>query len=63
VRALLVANPHATTTTAAGRDVIARAMAGEVKLDVLQTERRGHAAEADRTEERRVGKEGRAVCR
>ena len=46
MRALLVANPHATTTTAAGRDVIARAMAGEVKLDVLQTERRGHAAEA-----------------
>jgi diacylglycerol kinase family enzyme len=46
VRALLVANPHATTTTAAGRDVIARAMAGEFKLDVLQTEHRGHAAEA-----------------
>lgn len=46
MRALLVANPHATTTTAAGRDVIARAMASEVKLDVLQTERRGHAAEA-----------------
>jgi diacylglycerol kinase family enzyme len=46
VRALLVANPHATTTTAAGRDVIARAMASEVKLDVLETERRGHAAEA-----------------
>ena len=36
MRALLVANPHATTTTAAGRDVIARAMAGEVKLDVLR---------------------------
>ncbi len=46
MRALLVANPHATTTTAAGRDVIARALAGEVKLDVLETERRGHAAEA-----------------
>ncbi|HEY0814404.1 MAG TPA: diacylglycerol kinase family protein [Pseudonocardia sp.] len=46
MRALLVVNPHATTTTAAGRDVIARAMAGEVKLDVLETERRGHAAEA-----------------
>jgi diacylglycerol kinase family enzyme len=46
VRALLVANPHATTTTAAGRDVIARAMASEVKLDVVSTERRGHAAEA-----------------
>lgn len=46
MRALLVANPHATTTTAAGRDVIARAMAGGVKLDVLETEGRGHAAEA-----------------
>lgn len=46
MRALLVANPHATTTTAAGRDVIARALAGEVKLDVLETECRGHAAEA-----------------
>lgn len=46
MRALLVANPHATTTTAAGRDVIARAIAGEVKLDVVATERRGHAAEA-----------------
>jgi diacylglycerol kinase family enzyme len=46
VRALLVANPHATTTTDAGRDVIARAMAGEVKLDVLETEHRGHAADA-----------------
>lgn len=46
MRALLVVNPHATTTTAAGRDVIALAMAGEVKLDVLETERRGHAADA-----------------
>jgi diacylglycerol kinase family enzyme len=46
VRALLVANPHATTTTDAGRDVIARAMASEVKLDVLETEHRGHAADA-----------------
>lgn len=41
-----MANPHATTTSAAGRDVIARAMASELKLDVLETAHRGHAAEA-----------------
>lgn len=46
MRALLVVNPHATTTTVPGRDVIARAMASEVKLDVLETAHRGHAAEA-----------------
>lgn len=46
VRALLVVNPHATTTTAAGRDVLARALASELKLDVIETTHRGHAAEA-----------------
>lgn len=46
VRALLVVNPHATATTAAGRDVLAHALASELKLDVLQTRYRGHAAEA-----------------
>jgi diacylglycerol kinase family enzyme len=46
VRALLVVNPHATSTTAAGRDVLAHALASELKLDVLQTQYRGHAAEA-----------------
>ena len=45
VRALLVANPSATTTTAAGRDVIAHALASEIKLDVVATRYRGHAAE------------------
>lgn len=45
VRALLVANPSATTTTAAGRDVIAYALASEVKLEVVATRYRGHAAE------------------
>ena len=45
VRALLVANPSATTTTAAGRDVIAHALASEVKLEVVATRYRGHAAE------------------
>jgi diacylglycerol kinase family enzyme len=46
VRALLVVNPNATTTTAAGRDVLAHALASELKLDVLVTRYRGHAAEA-----------------
>jgi diacylglycerol kinase family enzyme len=46
VRALLVVNPRATTTTSAGRDVLAHALASELKLDVLQTRYRGHAAEA-----------------
>lgn len=49
VRALLVANPSATTTTAAGRDVIAHALASELKLETVATRYRGHAAElADR---------------
>lgn len=46
MRALLVVNPHATTTTAAGRDVLAHALASELKLDVVETRYRGHAAEA-----------------
>jgi diacylglycerol kinase family enzyme len=46
VRALLVVNPNATSTTAAGRDVLAHALASELKLDVLLTRYRGHAAEA-----------------
>jgi diacylglycerol kinase family enzyme len=44
VRALLVVNPHATTTTPGGRDVITQALGSELKLDVLETEHRGHAA-------------------
>lgn len=46
MRALLVVNPQATSTTPAGRDVLAHALASELKLDVLQTRYRGHAAEA-----------------
>jgi diacylglycerol kinase family enzyme len=41
-----VVNPHATATTAAGRDVLAHALASDVKLDVLETSHRGHAADA-----------------
>ena len=46
MRALLVVNPQATATTAAGRDVLAHALASDVKLDVLETSYRGHARDA-----------------
>ncbi|WP_214404175.1 diacylglycerol/lipid kinase family protein [Pseudonocardia lacus] len=46
MRALLVVNPNATTTTPGGRDVITRALGSELKLDVLETTCRGHAARA-----------------
>src|SRR5436190_8099839 len=45
MRALLVVNPKATTTSARGRDVLARALRSEVDLAVEYTRRRGHAAE------------------
>ena len=49
MRALLVANPSATTTTPAGQDVITHALASELKLEAVATRYRGHAAElADR---------------
>lgn len=44
MRAVLVVNPNATTTTAAGRRLIAEALASEVALDVVDTTHRGHAA-------------------
>ena len=43
MRALLVVNPKATATTRGARDVLAQALANAVKLDVVQTEARGHA--------------------
>lgn len=45
MRALLVVNPKATTTSARARDVLAHALASEVKLDVAETTHRGHATE------------------
>jgi diacylglycerol kinase family enzyme len=45
MRALLVVNPHATTTSARARDVLARALGSDLKVDVAETERRGHAIE------------------
>ncbi|MGH3661250.1 MAG: diacylglycerol/lipid kinase family protein [Micromonosporaceae bacterium] len=49
MRALLVVNPKATTTSSRGQDVLARALRSEVDLEVEYTRRRGHAAELART--------------
>jgi len=49
VRALLIVNPHATTTTPAGRDRLAHALGGAVALTVAHTTHRGHAAELARS--------------
>lgn len=45
LRALLLHNPHATTTDHRLRDVIASALSSAVDLDVRATEQRGHATE------------------
>jgi len=42
VRALLIVNPHATSTTRLHRDVIARALASAVELEIVETRYRGH---------------------
>jgi diacylglycerol kinase family enzyme len=44
MRALLVVNPMATTTTERGRDVLVRALRSAVEVEVAYTRRRGHAA-------------------
>ncbi|HEY6480823.1 MAG TPA: diacylglycerol kinase family protein [Streptosporangiaceae bacterium] len=43
MRALLIVNPHATSTTRLRRDVIARALASAVELEIVETRYRGHA--------------------
>ena len=43
MRALLIVNPHATSTTQLRRDVIVRALSSAVELEVVQTRYRGHA--------------------
>ncbi|GAA3045619.1 diacylglycerol kinase family protein [Streptomyces olivoverticillatus] len=48
MRALLVVNPSATTTSARTRDVLAHALASDLKLDVATTEYRGHARDLAR---------------
>ncbi|MDI2128089.1 diacylglycerol/lipid kinase family protein [Yinghuangia seranimata] len=48
MRALLVVNPKATTTSERTRDVLAHALASDLKLDVAVTGHRGHATELAR---------------
>jgi diacylglycerol kinase family enzyme len=48
MRAVLVVNPAATTASAHTREVITRALGSELKLDVVATTHRGHAAELAR---------------
>jgi diacylglycerol kinase family enzyme len=45
MRALVVVNPAATATTPKVRDVLVRALASELKIDLAETEHRGHARE------------------
>ncbi|MET3803718.1 diacylglycerol kinase family enzyme [Nakamurella sp. UYEF19] len=45
MRAMMIVNPHATATTERRRDLLAHALAAEVRLVVAQTDGRGHAAE------------------
>jgi diacylglycerol kinase family enzyme len=48
MRALLVVNPAATTTSARRRDVLLHALASEMKLEAVTTEYRGHARDLGR---------------
>lgn len=43
MRALLIVNPHATSTTQFRQDVIVRALSSAVELEVVETRYRGHA--------------------
>ncbi len=45
MRAVLIVNPNATSTTAAGRDLLAHALESRVTLSVAHTDHRGHAVE------------------
>lgn len=45
VRAVLIVNPNATSTTPAGRDLLAHALESRVELTVIHTDHRGHAVE------------------
>jgi diacylglycerol kinase family enzyme len=45
MRALAVTNPNATSMSPRTRDVIVRALGSELKIDVVETTARGHAAD------------------
>ncbi|MBE7187901.1 diacylglycerol kinase family protein [Jatrophihabitans endophyticus] len=44
MRILVVTNPHATATSARGRDVLVNSLASVAELEVAETANRGHAA-------------------
>ena len=48
MRAVLIVNPNATSTTPAGRDLLAHALESRVDLTVAHTDHRGHAIEIGR---------------
>jgi diacylglycerol kinase family enzyme len=48
VRAVLIVNPNATSTTAATRDLLAHALESRVKLTIAHTDSRGHAIDIAR---------------
>ena len=48
MRAVLIVNPNATSTTPAGRDLLAHALESRVELTVAHTDHRGHAIEIAR---------------
>jgi diacylglycerol kinase family enzyme len=55
LKALLVVNPNATTTSARTRDVLIHALASDLDLDVVETRHRGHAtAAAESAADRRL---------
>ena len=48
MRGLLIVNPKATATTTRSREVLVRALGSDLKLDVVETARRGHARDLAR---------------
>lgn len=52
MRAVLIVNPNATSTTPAGRDLLAHALESRVELSVVHTDHRGHAIEIGRDAKR-----------
>lgn len=48
MRAVLIVNPNATSTTPATRDLLAHALESRVKLTVVHTDHRGHAVQIGR---------------
>ena len=58
MRALLIVNPYATSTTPVRREVITHALASELDLDVVQTRYRGHAAQGEYEPETLAGGDG-----